>query len=213
MNIQQLASTVISDAGSTKRHIVAIAGPPAAGKTTLAEQLGSMISSMGHGCAVVPMDGFHLDNRVLIEKGLLDRKGAPNTFDADGFVQLIVRIAQCDHRVYYPVFDRQRDIAIAGAAYLDTDCKIIIVEGNYLLLDDDPWRHLSKHWNTTVFVKPDMALIEQRLLDRWLHHGLDHAAAKTRAHSNDIPNAMTVIDASNLKQVDITITQPWDQSP
>jgi len=106
----------------------------------------------GQSAAVVPMDGFHLDNRLLDARGLRSRKGAPETFDVGGFKHLVSRIAAGDQDVIYPVFDRHRDIAIAGAAELTTDVQTVIFEGNYLLLDHPHWTELAQFWDYTLSV-------------------------------------------------------------
>jgi len=210
MNLSTLAATITSQAAGSARHLVAIAGPPAAGKSTIAVHLCKQIEALGVGCAVVPMDGFHLDNAILEAKGLLPRKGSPNTFDAEGFAHLVSRLRKADQTIYLPVFDRQRDIAIAGADTVEPDCKIVLVEGNYLLLNDAPWNQLSEYWDTTVFINPGLGTVEERILDRWIQHGLDFSDAIDRARDNDLPNAKTVIDGYSAKPNDIVLDETFD---
>jgi pantothenate kinase len=119
---------------SARRILVAIAGPPGAGKSTVAERIRQQLACAGRSAAVVPMDGFHLDNAVLAERGLHSRKGAPETFDVHGFRHLVSRIAAGEEDVAYPLFDRSRDAAVAGAAVLPSDIEFVLFEGNYLLL-------------------------------------------------------------------------------
>lgn len=107
------------------RKLIALAGPPAAGKSTIAALLCDRLLATGRSAAVVPMDGFHLDNALLESRGLLQRKGAAETFDADGFCHLVGRIARGDADIVYPVFDRHRDIAIAGAAHVKADVEFV----------------------------------------------------------------------------------------
>jgi fructokinase len=145
--------------------------------------------------ALVPMDGFHLDNAVLDARGLRSRKGAPETFDALGVLRMIERLGQ-DAEVVIPGFDRARDIAIAGAAVVEPGHRIAVVEGNYLLLDDEPWRRLRPLWDLSVLLSPPVDVLRRRLIDRWLEHGHDPAAAEARALGNDIPNAMLVVEGS-----------------
>ncbi|HSF93012.1 MAG TPA: hypothetical protein VLA51_12530, partial [Paracoccaceae bacterium] len=127
-----LLEKVLAAPRSGKRRLVALAGPPASGKSTLAETLCEKLNAAGCKTQVVPMDGFHLDNSILIERGLLPRKGAPETFDAEGFASLIARIKNTSE-VFYPTFDRTRDIAVAGTGFVPKDCDTVVVEGNYLL--------------------------------------------------------------------------------
>ncbi len=210
MNLTALASTIIEQARNSDRHIVAVAGPPASGKTTLAARLSKVISDRGETCAAVPMDGFHLDNPILKAKGLFERKGAPETFDAHGFINLVSRIRENKEPVYIPVFDRKQDLAIAGSALVDASCKFIVVEGNYLLLNSEPWNELAQFWDTTIFVNPGLSILEERLLDRWLQHGLDFSDAIDRARDNDIPNAKYVLENSVTKPTDIVLDSTFD---
>jgi len=123
---------------------------------------------------------------------LLDRKGAPASFDADGFVQLVRRITSEDS-VIYPLFDRPRDLSIAGAAVLPTQTEFVIFEGNYLLLDDAPWRDLQSLWTLSIFINTPRAELERRLLQRWLDAGMAPAQAQERRDTNDMPNADLVL--------------------
>jgi fructokinase len=182
------------------RVLVAISGPPGAGKSTLAEALAAQID----GAAVVPMDGFHLDNTILEARGLLARKGAPETFDAAGFVALIARLLQEDE-VVIPVFDRGRDLAVAGARVIGPAQKILLVEGNYLLLNEAPWSALRRYWAATIGIDVPIEALEARLIQRWRDHGLSDAAARARAMGNDIPNARRVVEGA--KPADLVIRQ------
>ncbi|MCB2109758.1 MAG: nucleoside/nucleotide kinase family protein [Defluviimonas sp.] len=177
-----------------RRRLVALAGPPAGGKSTLAAALSAALAARGESAVVVPMDGFHLDNAVLRGRGLLSRKGAPETFDAEGFIALVTRLRQ-GAEVAIPLFDRQRDIAVAGAAIVPADCRTVIVEGNYLLFDAEPWRRLAALWDLAVFLEEDEGELAARLVQRWRDHGLDARAARQRAEANDLPNARRILSA------------------
>jgi pantothenate kinase len=106
------------------RKLVAVAGPPASGKSTFAALLCDTLKREGMLAQTVPMDGFHLDNRLLDARGLRARKGAPETFDIQGFVALVQRLKQGGD-VVYPVFDRDRDLAVAGADMVTSACAIV----------------------------------------------------------------------------------------
>lgn len=177
------------------RVIVAIAGPPASGKTTLANELARRLNAQKCLTAVIPQDGFHLDNQVLEKNGDLARKGAPHTFDGAGFVHTMRRLKE-HADVVVPVFDRSRDLAIAGARLIPAQAEVVIVEGNYLLFDDAPWFNLAPLWDVSVRLDVPLPELRARLIQRWLAQGLSSAAAKQRATSNDIPNAQAVIDRS-----------------
>ncbi|QDZ00192.1 nucleoside/nucleotide kinase family protein [Nitratireductor mangrovi] len=190
--IAHLAATVFRRAAGRSRFVVGIAGPPGAGKSTLAEALLPLLPD--GSAAVVPMDGFHYDNAVLDERGLRARKGAPETFDFDGLHVLLSRLAAGEAEVAVPLFDRAADLARAGAAIIAPAVRFILVEGNYLLLDEAPWTQLAPLLDHTVFLEVDESELERRLVQRWLDHGHDAEAARQRALSNDIPNARRVAE-------------------
>ncbi|MEP2641462.1 nucleoside/nucleotide kinase family protein [Roseobacter sp.] len=203
-----LAARIMAAPRKSKRRLVALAGPPGSGKSTLAEALAGALREAGCTPQVVPMDGFHLDNRILTGLGLLDRKGAPDTFDVAGFARLMAALGD-QTPVYYPVFDRTRDIAIAGAGTLDAHCDTVIVEGNYLLLDAPGWADLSAGWDISVRLDVPIDILRQRLVDRWLHEGLAPAAALARAEGNDLKNARLVQEQSVLADVVFDATAPY----
>ncbi|WP_282052940.1 nucleoside/nucleotide kinase family protein [Phaeobacter inhibens] len=177
------------------RRLVALAGAPGSGKSTLAELLVQALCANGTGAAVVPMDGFHLDNRLLSEMDLRDRKGAPESFDQAGFQRLIAAMAAEDE-VIYPEFDRARDIAIAGAARVDAGVEVAVVEGNYLMFDAPGWRDLAALWDLSVRVDVPRDLLRERLVARWQAYGLRDAEAEARAEGNDMVNADRVAAAA-----------------
>ena len=172
-----------------------MAGPPASGKSTFAEALAGHVTAAGRDARVVPMDGFHLDDRVLRARGLLPRKGAPETFDAAGLARLVAALAE-GGEVVHPIFDRSREIAIAGAGIVPADCDLAIVEGNYLLLDEPAWRGLAAQWSLTVFLDVPEDELRRRLLARWRGFGLGEDAAREKAEENDLPNGLRVMRGS-----------------
>ena len=175
-----------------KRFLLALAGPPASGKSTLAAELAERLSP---GARVVPMDGFHYDDRVLRARGLLSRKGAPNTFDVAGLAHLLTRL-QNEDEVAIPLFDRDLEISRAGADIVTPDDKILIVEGNYLLLDAKPWTDLRQAFDLTVKLDVPEDELKRRLLARWLGHGKTQEQALAWIEGNDLPNALTVLAQS-----------------
>lgn len=190
-----LAREVLKRHIQGQRMLVAIAGAPGSGKSTLASNLVSALQLQTSGiAALVPMDGFHYDNSVLAARGLLARKGAPETFDAAGFVALLSRIAMGTEDVAIPVFERSTDLSRAGAVIVHAATRIIIVEGNYLLLDADPWRRAK--YDLAVFIDVPAKTLQDRLLARWLHCGFSPEAALARASANDMSNAAQVIAGS-----------------
>ncbi|MGR3466079.1 nucleoside/nucleotide kinase family protein [Limimaricola sp.] len=205
LHINALADRVHDLASRKSRVIVGVAGAPGSGKSTLAEELAKRLQRQKLVSRTVPMDGFHLDNNVLDLWGLRTRKGAPETFDARGFLLLVKRLARGEE-VFAPVFDRARDIAIAGAQLVEADAQVVIVEGNYLLFDEAPWSELAKLWDVSAYLDVPLPELRARLIARWLGHGLSRAAATQRAMHNDVPNAQRVID--HILPADLVLRHP-----
>lgn len=179
------------------RTIVAIAGPPASGKSTLAEavvkKIGGERGSSFPQASLLTMDGYHLDNRILKSRGLLARKGAPETFNAHGFCEAVKRLSSTERELFFPTFDRQMDLAIANSIAIHPQTPVVVVEGNYLLLKSRPWSSLRDVFAATIFLCPSLDALQDRLLQRWTNHGLDPETALLRANGNDLPNAGLVL--------------------
>jgi len=210
--------------GQNLRILVAIAGAPASGKSTQAALLSQQLNNR-HAqqktpiSIVVPMDGYHLDNAVLEREDLLTRKGSPATFDATGLLHLIQRIRKMDVNeaegvrakvtatttssdstdaaIAFPLFDRNLDLSRAGADQVLPEHRCIIVEGNYLLLEEHPWCLLRDLFDITVMLDVPEEILSERLTERWLSHGESLQMARSRAENNDLPNARTVIAQSS----------------
>lgn len=194
-----LAREIITRGAAMDRFIVGIAGPPGAGKSTIAK---AIAKAVGKGARAVPMDGFHYDNAVLDKLGLRTRKGAPETFDALGFVHLMQRLRSGSDAAI-PVFDRDADLARAGADLVTGADKYLIVEGNYLLLDEAPWCDLAQVFDLTIYIDVPEVELDRRLVARWDHHGKTPAEARQWIDSNDMPNIRRVKQGS--RRADIVI--------
>lgn len=173
------------------RFMVALAGPPASGKSTLAALL---VASLGPGAKVLPMDGFHFDNAVLEARGHLSRKGAPHTFDVAGFAQCLSRI-RTGEEVAIPIFDRHLELARAAGDVIDPSDRIILAEGNYLLLDRPEWHIVTGLFDLKLLIRVDEDVLVQRLRDRWASFGKPDPEAWIAG--NDLPNARVVLAESN----------------
>lgn len=196
LTLASLTDDVLARADRSRRYIVAIAGPPGAGKSTLADALRDSLLARGETAEVLPMDGFHMDNGILESRGLLARKGAPETFDVRGFIDIVKAVRQAEEEVLVPVFDRSRELAIASARAVSVDTRFILAEGNYLLLNEAQWDRLAESFDLTIFVGPSYPVLEQRLRDRWIGYGLDEQAIQAKLDENDLPNGKRVVEHS-----------------
>ena len=186
-----------------RRFILGIAGPPAAGKSTLAEALREALNGgrgprrEGEIAAIAPLDGHHYDDRVLHARGHRPRKGAPFTFDAAGYAAMLARLAAPSRMaVAIPVFDRDLELSRSAAAVIEPHHRIVITEGNYLLLDDDRWRPARDRLDFSVFLDVPFEELRRRLMARWLGHGYGPEEAKEKTQANDLVNARLVAKTS-----------------
>jgi pantothenate kinase len=181
-----------------RRVIVGVAGAPAAGKSTVAAGLATQA-----GGVVVPLDGFHLSNEELARLGLAHVKGAPETFDAFGFVHLMRRLRAADELVYAPAFYRAIEEAISGAIPVPPETGLVVVEGNYLLLPDEPWSLARPLYDLAVYLDVPAEIRVPRLLDRARAGGRDAAAAQDWVYRNDEANARVI--AASRERADVVI--------
>ncbi|QPC95462.1 nucleoside/nucleotide kinase family protein [Mesorhizobium sp. INR15] len=197
LTFEQLVDVVFRR-GANGRSITAIAGPPGSGKSTTAEKLERALNTLELGsAAVLPMDGYHLDDMVLEARGLLRRKGAPETFDVDGLGSMLMRLRANEvQEIAIPVFDRDTEIARAGARIIPQEVRRLIVEGNYLLLDQAPWHRLRSMFDTTVAIGVDESELRRRIEARWHGYGLSEAEVADKVDGNDLVNARLVLAGS-----------------
>ena len=188
MSLQDLAGVIRARLPETGRVLVAMAGPPGAGKSTAAAEL---VTTLGAGALAVPMDGFHYDDAVLIARGQRDRKGAPDTFDTGGFLHLLQRL-RTEDEVAIPLFDRALELSRGSAGIVGPQDRILVVEGNYLLLTEAPWNRVPGLVDITVWLEVPEAELDRRLVDRWAFYGKSPQAARDWIDSNDMPNIRRV---------------------
>jgi len=188
MNIGSLARKLVAEQ-SDGRMIVAIAGPPGSGKSTLSANLAA---ELGELCCIIPMDGFHLDNETLQARGLLSVKGAPETFFRQGFERLVNDLRAGDAH-HFPTFDRDIDSVVENGGTVPKTASILLVEGNYLLFDEPGWRDLAQKWDASIWLDVPEKILEDRLIQRWLDQGMPRDAAIARAQGNDLVNAQRVL--------------------
>lgn len=192
--VATLARRVERAASGSPRYLLGIAGSPGSGKTTLAAALVSELNSRGPGtAAALPMDGFHLANATLDRLGRRARKGALDTFDGWGFVALLHRVrADTDHTVFAPSFRRSVDEGVAAEIAIGPETRIVVVEGNYLLVDDGPWAHVRDALDQVWFCATTEAERESRLIERHTRHGRTVEAATRWAREVDGVNAALI---------------------
>lgn len=179
------------------RRVLGICGPPGSGKSTLAARL---VAALGGQAALVGMDGFHLAQSELDRLGRADRKGAPDTFDADGYVDLLRRLrANTDKIVYAPEFRREIEDAIACAVPITCDVPLVITEGNYLLL----WPEVRSLLDEVWYLDPDPESRRKRLFERHMAHGRSAEQAWARTDGSDERNARLV--ATTARAADLVL--------
>lgn len=206
--IATIAATIFKRAGKSRRFVVAVAGAPGSGKSTLSHHLLDLFPE--GSAAIVPMDGFHFDDAILNKRGLRSRKGAPETFDYAGFSALLRRIRSLEPEIAVPVFDRSMELSRAGAAIIDSDVKFVLVEGNYLLLDEAPWNELAPFFDFAIFLDLPRNELERRLMQRWHEQGKTQEEARDWIATNDMPNIERVVQQrrpADLVIQSITITE------
>ena len=177
------------------RLIAALAGPPGGGKSTAAARVADRLNAAAPGvCVVIPMDGFHFDDAVLTARGRLPFKGAPDTFDVGGLRALLARLrADAEDEIAYPLFDRALEISRNAAAVAPRAARVVLVEGNWLLLRAAPWAELRGLFDVTAMAACDAPTLRRRLVARWRAAGCDDAEIARRVDGNDLPNARAVL--------------------
>ncbi|WP_330285870.1 nucleoside/nucleotide kinase family protein [Streptomyces sp. NBC_00576] len=193
-----------------RRAVLGVAGSPGAGKTTLAERLVRALNGDGAPwVAHVPMDGFHLADVELDRLGLRDRKGAPETFDAAGYAALLRRLredragAGAGEIVYAPGFERVLEQPIAGAVPVFPSARLVVTEGNYLLLSDGSWERVRDQLDEVWFCALDEAERVRRLVARHEEFGKDHDTALAWVRGTDQRNADLV--AATRDRADLVV--------
>lgn len=176
--------------GAGERALLGICGAPAAGKSTLAERL---VAALGPTAVYVGMDGFHLAQVELARLGRTERKGAPDTFDAAGYVNLLRRLRSRPAEVVYaPGFRRDLEEPIAGAVPVPPEVRLVVTEGNYLLLPDPPWCAVRELLDEVWFLAPSPEQRHRWLIDRHRAYGRTPAQARDRTFGSDERNAVLI---------------------
>jgi pantothenate kinase len=186
LTLDQLASRAASLITDDGRRILGITGAPGAGKSTVSQ---AIVRKLGSRCSIVEMDGFHLANRELDRLGRHERKGAPDTFDVDGYAALLRRLRASNSTVYAPVFDREFDESIGSTTAVDPCTPLIVTEGNYLLLPSGGWQEVRAALDEVWYLDVPEETRTKRLVKRHSRFGKSSEAAAEWVKRVDQPNA------------------------
>jgi pantothenate kinase len=178
------------ESSSDRRWIQGIAGIPGSGKSTFAAALVEQINQH-QPAALVAMDGFHLPNQTLINMGRRDFKGAPDTYDVNGYIALLKQLRTAAEPVRVPVYDRNLHEPVPGPT-IDPSVRIIITEGNYLLLDQPPWSQLADVLDSCWLINTSIDQARQWAINRHIKGGRDKTDAEQHYERTDLPNAQLV---------------------
>jgi pantothenate kinase len=198
--LEQLIAELVP---SGPRRLLGVAGPPGAGKTTTATYIAGLAPESS---AIVPVDGFHLSNRQLRRIELLDRKGAPETFDVSGLVTLLQRLRTARGEVYIPGFDHVIDEPIAAEHVVATEASLVVVEGSYLLLEQGPWAQVRSLLDAVVFVDEPWSVARPRLVARQMAKGKERERAEAWVDRSDRANFDIVV--STRERANVVVTAP-----
>ena len=211
--LEALLSCPAGAAGAGGRRVLGLVGAPGAGKSTLAEALLQHCERLQPGLAcLVPMDGFHLAQAELERLGRAARKGAPDTFDSAGFVALLRRLRApvAGETVYAPVFRREIEEPVAGAIGVPDTVRLVITEGNYLLLPREEWRRCRAGLDATWWLEVDDEERRRRLVVRHIAFGKDPEAAERWVLEVDEANAALLRASGGPETADLVIRGAWD---
>ncbi|MFF0469918.1 nucleoside/nucleotide kinase family protein [Micromonospora zamorensis] len=206
LSVDELVGRALVLAEAGPRQLLGIAGAPGAGKSTLAELI---VREVGPTACLVPMDGFHLAQSQLDRLGRANRKGAVDTFDANGYVSMLRRLRRLEPTsVYAPEFRRELEEPVAGAIEVPPSVRLVVTEGNYLLLPDDPWQEIRPLLHEAWFLDLDAELRQRRLTARHEAYGRSPEQAREWALGSDEANAALITPTAERADLVVRIPEP-----
>jgi pantothenate kinase len=205
-DVAMLVARATEYAQRERRTILGIAGPPGGGKSTLAQ---TVVAAVGSAAVLVPMDGFHLAQAELLRIGRRDRMGAPDTFDALGYIALLRRLRErTEDVVYAPAFRRELEEPIAGAIAVSRATPLVVTEGNYLLVPDEPWAGVRPLLDECWYADLDEPTRLRWLIQRHVDHGKTPEAAQEWVRRSDEANAAVVTATRDRADVVVRVPLP-----
>ena len=190
--------------GQSARTIIGIVGKPGAGKSTVVEEIAKRFDS--NTVSIIPMDGFHLSNEELISLGRRERKGAPDTFDVEGFTSLIKKVKinyNIDHT--FPIFHREIEASVDNEGIVPKESRVVVIEGNYLFSTDHNWGGIYSLLNHTWFIEIDDEVRVERLIARHIRYGKTPEEAEAWSRGSDETNARFIGLTANRAENRITL--------
>ena len=206
--LEELLHIVLARLSDSKPpFLVAIAGPPASGKSTLAEKLVTAFDQHGHAACLCPMDGFHLTNAELAARGLSSVKGRIDTFDGAAFAAAVKKL-KSGSPFWWPAYSRQTHEPVRHGTRIDGSHSVCVIEGNYLFDEREPWRSACTAYDLRVFFDASDALLHARLMRRHQRSGRDPQQASDKIAGTDMPNAHVI--RTGLPRADYVFMQDGD---
>jgi len=185
--------------GSKPRTIIGIVGKPGAGKSTVVAEIQKQFSP--EEVAIIPMDGYHLSNDELIQLNRRDRKGAPDTFDVEGFTSLIAKVKnELDQEHTFPIFHREIEASKADEGRVSIKARVIVIEGNYLFSDEHNWSGVFPLLDQSWFIEIDDEVRMQRLIARHIKYGKSPQEAESWSKGSDEANAKFITETAHKAQ-------------
>ncbi|MEI8067198.1 MAG: nucleoside/nucleotide kinase family protein [Actinomycetes bacterium] len=204
MRIEDFIAQVNELINSTSaRALIGIVGKPGAGKSTIVETIKSHFPQ--NVISIVSMDGFHLSNEILEATGKRERKGAPDTFDQEGFIALLTHLKTGGEDIHFPIFHREIEAAIADEGMVPKEVKIVLVEGNYLLSTEFGWEGVRDLLSASYFLELEDSVRLERLIARHIKHGKSPEAARAWSLGSDESNARFINSTRHLATAAINL--------